>query len=195
MTNKTTNILCCGVGGQGVLLFTDILADVAMEAGLDVKKAEVHGMAQRGGSVNSHLRFGEKVFSPLIEETTAKFIVAFEKLEAVRYLHFLSPRGILLTDTLEIPPMPVLTGMAEYPQDLIERIQHRVKNFYLVPAFNKAKELGEVRVQNIVMLGALSRFLNFPLELYQQSIARNVKAKFVELNLRAFDHGRNLINL
>ncbi|MCX7785615.1 MAG: indolepyruvate oxidoreductase subunit beta, partial [candidate division WOR-3 bacterium] len=183
MRNKVTNILCCGVGGQGVLLFTDILADVAMQAGLDVKKAEVHGMAQRGGSVNSHLRFGEKVFSPLVEEMTADFVVAFEKLEAVRHLHFLSEKGILLTDTLEIAPMPVLTGATEYPKDLIERIQKRVKKFYLVEAFNKAKELGEVRVQNIVMLGALSRFLKFPQELYHQSIERNVKAKFVDLNL------------
>ncbi|MEO0091351.1 MAG: indolepyruvate oxidoreductase subunit beta [candidate division WOR-3 bacterium] len=193
MKNKTTNILCCGVGGQGVLLFTDILSDVAMQAGLDVKKAEVHGMAQRGGSVNSHLRFGEKVFSPLIEETTADFIVAFEKLEAVRYLHFLSEKGVLLTDTLEIAPMPVLTGTAEYPKDLIERIQARIKKFYIIEAFNKAKELGEVRVQNVVMLGALSRFLKFPQELYRESIARNVKAKFVDLNLKAFDEGRRLL--
>lgn len=190
---KTINILTCGVGGQGVLLFTDILADVAMQSGLDVKKSEVHGMAQRGGSVVSQLRFGEQVFSPLIEETTADFIVGFEKLETLRYIHYLSEKGKVLVDSLEISPMPVLTGAAEYPKDVMERIHARVKNVYEINAFNKAKELGETRTQNVVMLGAVSRFLKFPLDLYKASIEKNVKAKFVELNLKAFGEGRKLV--
>ena len=193
MKSKTINIVTCGVGGQGVLLFTDILADVAMQAGLDVKKSEVHGMAQRGGSVVSQLRFGERVFSPLIEETTADFVVGFEKLETLLYIHFLSEKGRVLVDTLEISPMPVLTGAAEYPKDVIERIKARASKVYVVNAYNKAKELGETRTQNVVMLGAASRFLKFPYELYKAAIEKNVKAKFVELNLKAFEQGRKLV--
>lgn len=193
MKNMIINILTCGVGGQGVLLFTDILADVVMRAGLDVKKSEVHGMAQRGGSVVSQLRFGEHVFSPLIEETTADFIIGFEKLETLRYIHYLSEKGKVLVDSLEISPMPVLTGAAEYPKDIMERIKARAKNVYEINAFNKAKELGETRIQNVVMLGAASRFLKFPLELYQLAIEKNVKAKFVELNLKAFEQGRKMV--
>jgi indolepyruvate ferredoxin oxidoreductase beta subunit len=193
MKVKTTNIVTCGVGGQGVLLFTDILADVAMRAGLDVKKSEVHGMAQRGGSVVSQLRFGEHVFSPLIEETTADFIIGFEKLETLRYIHFLSEKGKVLVDSLEILPMPVLTGAVEYPKDIMERIKTRAKNVYEINAYNKAKELGETRTQNVIMLGAASRFLKFPLDLYKASIEKNVKAKFVELNLKAFNQGKKLV--
>jgi len=193
MKSKIINVVTCGVGGQGVLLYTDILADVALHAGLDVKKSEVHGMAQRGGSVISQLRFGDKVFSPLIEETTADFIVGFEKLETLRYIHFLSPKGKVLVDSLEIPPMPVLTGALEYPKDVLDRIKARTENVYMVNAFDKAKELGETRTQNVIMLGALSRFIKFPYELYKASIEKNVKAKFVELNLKAFEQGRKLV--
>ncbi len=193
MKLKTINIVTCGVGGQGVLLFTDILADVALRAGLDVKKSEVHGMAQRGGSVVSQLRFGEHVFSPLIEETTADFIIGFEKLETLRYIHFLSEKGKALVDSLEISPMSVLTGAVEYPKDIMERIKARAKNVYEINAFNKAKELGETRTQNVIMLGATSRFLKFPLDLYKASIEKNVKPKFVELNLKAFNQGRKLV--
>lgn len=192
MKTKATNVVCCGVGGQGVLLFTDVLADVAMSAGMDVKKSEVHGMAQRGGSVVSQLRFGEHVFSPLIEETTADFIVGFEKLETLRYMHFLSLKGKVLVDNLEIAPMTVLTGAAEYPTDVMARIKTKSENVYIIDAFNKAQELGESRAQNIVMLGALSKFLKFPFELYKAAIEKNVKAKFVELNLKAFDLGKKL---
>jgi len=193
MKSKIINVVTCGVGGQGVLLFTDILADVALRAGLDVKKSEVHGMAQRGGSVVSQLRFGEQVFSPLIEETTADFIVGFEKLETLRYIHFLSEKGKVLVDSLEISPMPVLTGVVEYPKDIMERIKSRAANVYEVNAYSKAKELGETRTQNVIMLGAVSRFLKFPLDLYKASIEKNVKAKFVELNMKAFNQGRKLV--
>ncbi|MEO0083094.1 MAG: indolepyruvate oxidoreductase subunit beta [candidate division WOR-3 bacterium] len=193
MKNKITNIICCGVGGQGVLLFTDILANVAMSAGLDVKKSEVHGMAQRGGSVISQLRYGEKVFSPLIEETTADFIVGFEKLETLRYLHYLSEKGKVLVDDLEIAPLPVLVGETEYPKDILPRIKARAKKVYVIEAFNRALQLGESRTQNVIMLGALSCFLKFPLELYFSAIQQNIKAKFVELNLKAFEQGRTLI--
>lgn len=192
MKSKITNIVTCGVGGQGVLLFTDVLADVAMNAGMDTKKSEVHGMAQRGGSVLSQLRFGEKVHSPLIEETTADFLIGFEKLETLRYIHYLSPKGKVLVDSLEIAPMPVLTGAAEYPKDLLERIKARTANVYEIDAFNTAGDLGEARTQNIIMLGALSRFLKFPYEVYESAIKKYVKAKFVDLNLKAFNLGKKL---
>ncbi|MEO0131532.1 MAG: indolepyruvate oxidoreductase subunit beta [candidate division WOR-3 bacterium] len=195
MKNKVTNILVCGVGGQGVLLFTDILGEVAMNAGQDVKKSEVHGMAQRGGSVVSQLRFGPVVYSPLITETQADFIVALEKLEALRYIHYLSPRGRVLVDNLEILPMSVLTGEREYPQNTVERLRKRTKRLYIVEAFKLAQELGEVRVQNIVMLGSLSRFLDFPEELYEEAIKKYVKVKYHEINLKAFRLGREQLKV
>jgi|UniRef100_A0A7C6A9M2 indolepyruvate ferredoxin oxidoreductase beta subunit len=193
MNKKNTNILVCGVGGQGVLLFSDLLAEIAMKEGLDVKKSEVHGMAQRGGSVTSHIRFGEKVYSPLITEGTANFIVSLEKLEALRYLHFLAPNGVLLTDNLIIEPLPVIIGIEEMPKDIDERIKHRVKKYYLIDAFAKAKELGNTRVSNMIMLGALSNFLDFTPNTYHRAIRENVKERFVDINIKAFELGVSLL--
>jgi indolepyruvate ferredoxin oxidoreductase, beta subunit len=190
---SSANVLICGVGGQGVLLFSDVLSQAAMVSGNDVKKSEVHGMAQRGGSVTSHVRFGPRVFSPLIEEGTADFLVAFEQLEALRYLHYLSPTGRVLIDTLQWKPMPVLIGTTEYPPDVIERVKAGAKHVSVVEAYNKAKELGQSRAQNIVMLGALSTMLAIPQETFEETIRQSVKAKFVDLNLRAFQEGRKLI--
>ena len=188
------NIMVCGVGGQGVILFSNIISELALAAGLDVKKSEVHGMAQRGGSVTSHIRYAPKVFSPLIEEGSADLIVAFEMLEALRYVHFLAPKGRLLYDTHRIDPLPVSIGEVERPTDekLEERIAARVPVRQAVPAFATALKLGNARVQNVVMLGAVSRFLEFPVESYEQAITRLVKPKVVELNLKAFAAGRAL---
>jgi indolepyruvate ferredoxin oxidoreductase, beta subunit len=231
------NILVCGVGGQGVLLFSNIIADLALTAELDVKKSEVHGMAQRGGSVTSHIRYAPKVASPLIEEGTADIIVAFEMMEALRYIHFLRPGGQLIYDSHRIDPLPVSTGAVERPTDqwLEERIAERlgkaenrdasaasptqplggsvphfppqgtVPDFSAlhgdcevrggtvrVPAFQAALKLGNARVQNVVMLGAISTSLEFPEEDYRQAITRLVKPKVVELNLKAFAEGRAL---
>ena len=190
---NSANILICGVGGQGVLLFSDVLSGAALAAGLDVKKSEVHGMAQRGGSVTSHVRYAPKVYSPLIEEGTADFLVAFEQLEALRYLHFLAPRGRVLMDTLQVKPMPVLLGAAEYPKDVVERVRAGAKKVHVVEAYKKAKELGETRAQNVVMLGALSHLLSIPEATFQDVIRQSVKAKFVDLNLQAFQAGRKLL--
>jgi indolepyruvate ferredoxin oxidoreductase beta subunit len=190
---NSADILICGVGGQGVLLFSDVLSGAALEAGFDVKKSEVHGMAQRGGSVTSHVRFGPRVYSPLIEEGSADFLVAFEQLEALRYLHFLSPNGKVLIDTLKVKPMPVLLGTTEYPADVVERVKAGARKVYVIEAFKKAKELGQSRAQNIVMLGALSRLLKIPEAVFEETIRRSVKAKFVELNLKAFQEGRRLL--
>lgn len=189
--DKNTNILICGTGGQGILVFSDILAMVAMQEGLAVKKSEVHGMAQRGGSVVSHLRFGEIVYSPLIAEGTAHFICSLEKLEALRYCHFLAPKGILISDTIEIEPLPALIGEVEYPKDIEEQLKQRAKKIYFIPAFQKAKELGEPRAQNMVLLGFLSKFLPFKEDAYKEVIREVVKAKFIDVNLAAFTIGRD----
>lgn len=191
--NENTNVLVCGVGGQGVLLFSDLLSEIALTVGLDVKKSEVHGMAQRGGSVTSHIRFGPKVYSPLIEEGSADFLVAFEKLEALRYLHFLAPQGILLTDTMIVEPLPVIIGLVEMPKDIDERIKNRVKKSYIIEALKKANELGNSRVQNMIMLGALSNFLDFTPDIYHGAIRKNVKEKFVDINIKAFETGAGLV--
>jgi indolepyruvate ferredoxin oxidoreductase, beta subunit len=209
------NILVCGVGGQGVLLFANIVSDLALIAGLDVKKSEVHGMAQRGGSVTSHIRYAPKVASPLIEEGTADIIVAFEMMEALRYIHFLRPEGKLIYDSHRIDPLPVSTGVVERPTDqwleglLTERVGALSKSctaldspsslvpspsslLIRVPAFQAALKLGNARVQNVVMLGAISLSLEFPEDAYHQAIAQRVKPKVVELNLKAFTEGRAL---
>lgn len=188
------NLLICGVGGQGVLLTSNILAQLALTVGLDVKKSEVHGMAQRGGSVTSHIRWGRKIYSPLIEEGTADIIIAFELLEAVRYLHFLAPAGWMIYDPLTIAPLPVQLGLVERiaPKELEKRIQNRIQKYLSVPAFDTACALGNPRVQNMVMLGAASRLLEFPDDLYYQTIKQLVKPQFVEANILAFRHGQEL---
>lgn len=188
------NILVSGVGGQGVILFSEILANLALAAGLDIKKSEVHGMAQRGGSVTSHIRYGSSVHSPLIEEGSADLLVAFEALEALRYVHFLSPAGRLVYDPHRIDPLPVSIGAVERPTDasLIERIRSRVAGATAVPAFATAAGLGNARVQNVVMLGAVSGRLEFPAETYRAAIRAIVKPQAVDLNLAAFDAGRAL---
>ncbi len=189
------NVLICGVGGQGVILFSDLLSNMALMAGLDVKKSEVHGMAQRGGSVSTHVRYGPKVFSPLIEVGTADLIVAFERLEALRYVHFLGERGRLVYDSYRLDPLPVQLGIVERPGDreLEHRIAGRTSAGRCVPAFNAARELGNPRVQNVVMLGAVSRFLEFPAEAYDAAIRTLVKPEFVDLNLRALDVGVRMV--
>ena len=189
------NVLACGVGGQGVILFSDILANLALSAGLDVKKSEVHGMSQRGGSVISHIRYESKVYSPLIEEGTADLIVAFEKLEGLRASHFLAPSGKLVFDPHRIDPLPVQLGLVERIDDqrLDERLQARAPNRVAIPAFATAKQLGTPRVQNIVMLGAVSRFLEFPADAYKTVIRTLVKPEFLEINLTAFATGQKLV--
>jgi indolepyruvate ferredoxin oxidoreductase beta subunit len=188
------NVLICGVGGQGVILFSDLLSSIALSSGLDVKKSEVHGMAQRGGSVNTHVRFAAKVYSPLIEVGTAGLVVAFEKLEAVRYIHYLSESGRLLYDSYRLDPLPVKLGMVERPDDeqLDGRIRARTASAVEVNAFGKAVELGNQRVQNVVMLGAVSRYLDFPKDAYLEAIRTNVKEKYVDLNLKAFEAGAGM---
>jgi indolepyruvate ferredoxin oxidoreductase beta subunit len=192
MSDIRSNILICGTGGQGVLLFSDVLSAAALASGLDVKKSEVHGMAQRGGSVTSHVRFAARVYSPLIEEGTADYVVAFEQLEALRYLHYLSAQGTVLMDTLKVNPMPVLVGTARYPTDVVERVRAGAGHVQVVEALKKAKELGLPRAQNVVMLGALARLLPIPEAAFTDALRASVKPRFLDLNLKAFQEGTKL---
>lgn len=183
-----TNILICGVGGQGILLASDILCTAAFLDGFDVKKSEIHGMAQRGGSVITHIRYGPKVYSPLIETGKADFILSFEKLEALRYSYFLKKNGAVIVNDLELPPMSVLTNARTYPQKIFETLKQR-GNVYIVPAQDMALTLGNVRVVNIVLLGSLARFLNLKKQVWLNAIEEHVKPQYVDLNIRAFEAG------
>ena len=186
------NVLICGVGGQGIILASDVLCAAAHLEGLDVKKSEVHGMAQRGGSVITHVRFGPVVYSPLIEEGRGDFILAFEKLEALRYAYYLRKEGRIVVDRRVIPPMSVLTGQEAYPPDIDERLG-RAGKVLSVDAGKVALELGNIRVVNIILLGVISNLLDLKERSWRKAIQSKVKEKFVDLNVAAFSRGRKLI--
>ena len=189
------DFLLVGVGGQGVLLAGDILAQVGLKAGYDVKKAEVHGMAQRGGSVVSHVRWAEKVLSPLIGRGEVDYLLALEKLEALRHIEMLRPGGTALVNDYAIPPLSVSAGDDVYPDD--ERLRRTVsavtEDLRLVPGAKLAEELGEARAANVVMLGALSALLDVSPQVWLEVIAERVPERYVELNRRAFLKGREAI--
>lgn len=185
----TVNILICGVGGQGVLLAGDIIAETAIASGFDAKKSEVHGMAQRGGSVVSHVRFGEKVNSPLIREGEADVILSFEEMETARYLQFLKPDGCLIINKQQVMPMSVATGQAEYPVGIVEKIKQQVKNVVLCPGMELAEKAGSAKAVNTVLLGALAKKLELAPDIWQKVISQRVPAKTVELNKKAFESG------
>jgi indolepyruvate ferredoxin oxidoreductase, beta subunit len=188
--SKVINISLVGVGGQGTLLASEILCMAALLSGKDVKKSEVHGMAQRGGSVISQVRIGDKVNSPLIALGETDYLIAFEKLEALRYAHYLAPSGIAMVNDQEIRPVTVSSGQAVWPEDIDAKLKASYKNLKILPALKIARELGNVRVVNVVMIGALSVNTDIPEEIWRESIKRLVKPKFLELNLKAFDAGR-----
>ena len=191
MAASVTNVLICGTGGQGILTASEVLSSAAREAGFDVKKSEVHGMAQRGGSVTSHVRFGEKVYSPLIEGGTADVILAMEKLEAARWMHFLAPQGRLLVCDLEINPLTVNIGKAEYP-DVDALLADSGAPCTMIPAFDVAERLGNMKVVNTVMLGALSGMLDLPAESWKAALADRIPARALEVNTAAFEEGSGL---
>lgn len=189
-----TNVIFAGVGGQGVILASRILMDVAMRSGFDVKSSEVHGMAQRGGSVDCHVRFADKIHSPLVPKGKADYIVALEQLEAVRKIEYLAPGGTIIINNNKIDPAPVQTGQMEYPRDLVEWIAKQVPDYYIVDTKPVLKELGSAKALNVVMLGILSELLDFDVKLWEQSIRSSIREKFVDMNLRAFEQGRELIS-
>jgi indolepyruvate ferredoxin oxidoreductase beta subunit len=191
MKRDTTNIVICGVGGQGIILASNVLCHTAFLEGLDVKKSEVHGMAQRGGSVITHVRFGKKVYSPLIEEGSADCILAFEKLEALRYIAYLKKNGLVIINDRQIAPMSVLVGAASYPEDIEKTVQTYGKT-HCVDAATIALEVGNIRTVNIILLGVLSTFLQFKQKSWTQAIRQNVKERFIDLNIDAFKRGASL---
>ena len=187
---KDMNILIVGVGGQGTLLASVLLGKLAMEQGYDVKLSEVHGMAQRGGSVVTHVRMSEgTVTAPVISEGDADIIVAFEMLEAYRWVSYLKPEGKMYVNTQQINPMPVIMGAAEYPADIREYLEKNVGEVTFMDALAIAEELGNVKAVNTVLLGALAKELPFAKEMWLDAIASTVKARFVELNKAAFERG------
>jgi len=189
--NYMQNIIFCGVGGQGVILASKIVMETAKRKGYDVKESEVHGMAQRGGSVNCNVRYGEKVYSPLIPLGRADYVVSFELLESLRFLPFLSAEGKLVVNRLRIDPVPVQNGVMKYPEaDLW--LEKNVSGTILVATDEALKEAGNNKALNIVMLGALSSFLEFETKDWEDSIAALVKPRFVDLNIKAFELGKAL---
>jgi indolepyruvate ferredoxin oxidoreductase beta subunit len=190
--NGVRSVLLVGVGGQGTILISKILSAGFMKRGYDVKMSEIHGMSQRGGSVTTQIRYGDKVYAPTIGLGEADVIIAFEKAEALRALPYLKKGGILITDDHEIYPMPVLTGVAEYPYDALESINQSGVDPIVVKAAETAAALGNVRAQNIVLLGALVTAWDLGDIDWESLIREYVPAKAIDINLKAFASGRNL---
>ena len=186
----TKTILAVGVGGQGAILFSRILSEGLLRLGYDVKMSEIHGMSQRGGSVTTQIRYGKApVYAPCVGEGQADMIVAFEKLEALRALPMLRPGGSMIVDGREIYPMPVLTGAAAYPHDALETLRAQVESLTVVPGADIAEELGSIRVQSVVLLGALVRIMGLADADWKDVIADMAPKKALSLNLAAFDAG------
>ena len=187
---ENLNIMVVGVGGQGTLLTSRIIGKTALANGLDVKMSEVHGMAQRGGSVVTFVRFGKKVFEPVVEEGCADILIAFEKLEAKRYLHFLKKDGILIVNDCRIDPMTVVTGAFEYPSNVIEGLIAARKTV-VIDGISIAKELGNAKVLNSVVLGAAAKYIGFTEQEWLDVLKKTVPPKTIEVNEKAFLLGYN----
>lgn len=188
--DKVTNILMAGVGGQGVILASEIVSEAMMRAGYDVKKSEVHGMAQRGGSVTSHVRFGRKVFSPLIRPGEVDILFSFEMLETARYLDMLSDDPVVLVNCQKILPPSVILGKDQYPAEIARLLAEKYARFELVDAQAVARQAGNARAVNVAFVGSLSRFFDVPETLWHEAIQAMLPPKLVEVNLKAFALGR-----
>lgn len=183
--SDTKNIMIVGVGGQGTLLTSRILGGIMVKGGYDVKLSEVHGMSQRGGSVVTYVRYGEKVAEPIVEEGQADVLIAFERLEALRYAHFLKPDGALVVNDHRMDPITVVTGAAEYPEDIIENLSKKYK-VYSINAAEEALKLGNSRVFNNIVLGLAAQHMDFGKEEWLEVIADTVPPKTIEINQKAF---------
>lgn len=188
--HNTKNIMIVGVGGQGTLLASRILGNAVISEGYDVKVSEVHGMSQRGGSVVTYVKYGDKVFSPIIDRGEADMILAFEKLEAARALPYLKEGGTVILNDREIAPMPVITGAAEYPDGLVADIAAKAK-VIAIDALSLSLEAGSAKAVNVVLIGVLARSSDISKEVWIQTIKDTVPAKFLDLNLKAFELGYN----
>ena len=187
--DKITNIIITGVGGQGILLASEIISESAVLAGYDVKRSEIHGMAQRGGSVNSHIRFGKKIYSPLVMKGECDLLLAFEKLEAVRMADFINKEGTIIVNDQQINPVPVSSGSAVYPENIEEILKKYFPSVIFVNAFELAKQAGNVRTANIALLGVASKKLNIPIDVWEKVIVERVPQRAIEVNLKAFHLG------
>jgi indolepyruvate ferredoxin oxidoreductase beta subunit len=192
-SNETTSVVLVGVGGQGILLGSEIAARAAMNAGFQVKTNEVHGMAQRGGSVIAQIRYGKEVHSPLVAEGTAKVLGSFEQVEAIRYAQYLAPDGLAVVSSQSIIPVTVSTGIGKYPTDVEDRLKAVFPKLVYLNATKLAHQLGNVRTANVVILGAMSNGLDLPEEAWTQAVASSVKEQFRDLNIKAFLAGRQTL--
>ena len=191
MSTKTTNIMIVGVGGQGTLLASRILGNAVIRQGHDVKVSEVHGMSQRGGSVVTYVKYGEKVYSPIIDKGEADIILAFELLEAYRALPYLKKGGKMIVNAQRINPMPVITGAMEYPAQIAEKLDQLV-DLTSLDALSLARKAGNIKAVNVVLIGVMAKNTEIPYEEWVETIKATVPAKFLEVNLKAFDLGYRL---
>ena len=188
---KTKNIMIVGVGGQGTLLASKLLGKLLLGKGYDVKVSEVHGMSQRGGSVVTYVRYGDKVYSPVIDKGEADVIVSFEMLEAARWVEYLKPDGVIITNTQQVNPMPVITGACEYPENLENKIKDLGVKLEAFDALSLAEKAGSSKAVNIVLMGRLSKLFDFTQAEWLNAIEQSVPEKFLELNKKAFALGRD----
>lgn len=184
------NILIVGVGGQGIILASEMLSMVALSQGYDVKQSEVHGMAQRGGSVSSNVRYGKAVYSPTIARGEADVLLSFEMLESLRWIDYLSPDGVAIVNTQRIDPMPVASGKAEYPGQIEERLRKVTNKLHLIDGQDLAETAGHIKSVNVALLGVLSTILDFDKNVWETTIKNRVPAKTIDINFKAFNLGR-----
>ena len=186
--SEVKNVVLCGVGGQGTILASKILTTGLIEAGYDVKMSEIHGMSQRGGSVTTQVRYGEKVYSPIIGKGAADVLVAFEKMEALRYLDDVKPGGFVIVNDQEIPSLPTLQGACPYPHDALDRVKEKV-NTQVIAAADIARDLGNLKAANVVLLGAMIKALGLGDLDWDKALTACVKPQFLEMNRKAFQAG------
>ncbi|MGI6028362.1 MAG: indolepyruvate oxidoreductase subunit beta [Candidatus Heteroscillospira sp.] len=187
--SETKSIMIVGVGGQGTLLASRILGSALLELGHDVKLSEVHGMSQRGGSVVTYVKYGDKVYSPVVDKGEADFILSFERLEAARWLSWLKKDGEMIVNDQRISPMPVITGAAEYPGDILNKISAKGAKLLAVDALALALEAGSSKAVNVVLIGILASMMDIPRQVWDKALEDNVKPRFLEMNKRAFQLG------
>ncbi len=187
--DKITNIIITGVGGQGILLASEILSQAAVQAGFDVKRSEIHGMSQRGGSVNSHIRFGKKIYSPLVMKGECDMLLSFEKMESLRMIEYANCKTTIIVNTQKINPSTVTSGLAVYPENIEDLLKSNFKNVIFVDALKLAQEAGHIRTANIALLGVASKVLDIPIEIWENAISQRVPERAVEVNLKAFHLG------
>lgn len=187
--SKTKSIMIVGVGGQGTLLASRIIGNALISQGFDVKMSEVHGMAQRGGSVVTYVKYGSKVFSPIIEKSGADVILAFEELEAARWISYLKPAGTIISNKQKVNPMPVIIGAADYPKNLTEKIGDMVENSISLDALSLAKKAGTYKAVNVVLIGVMAAVMKEDKNLWLETLEKTVPARFLEMNKTAFELG------